>query len=191
MNDYKMRNYPRNVRFAQYLKDSDKTPAQYFEAIGFHEELFAEAVHTRFYTSEIGLEELEIFDLKMRAVWRANIELYKGFYKARVGFIEAIETGETESEKTAFGHTLTDETDAVKKDVEITHGDSVVYADVSTDDGTRTREYKVTHSDGGTDTRTRTKKGDAENFKNIVSTGAEDIFRGFTDKFINLFMGVL
>ena len=187
------REYPTNVRFGQYLVDCEKTPESYFDVANNDDvgAKFARAVYTRFYGSEIGLEELDIFDLKMKGIWGANIDLYKGFYTARGGFIDGIESGEIESEKTEYGHTLTDETDAEKKDVETTHGDSVVFTDVSTDDGTRTKEYKITHSDGGSDTRTRTKTGDAENYKNIVETGRADIFRDFIEKFINLFMGVL
>ena len=193
MIDCFMRRYPKNVRFGQYLVDSEKTAEQYFNVENNDDvgAKFANAVYTRFYASEIGLEELDIFDIKMRGIWNANIDLYKGFYNARAGFINGIEAGEIESEQTTYGHILTDETDAIKKDVETTHGDSVVYTDVSTDDGTRTKEYKITHSDGGTDTRTRSKTGDADNYKNIVETGSADIFRSFTEKFINLFMGVL
>ena len=193
MIDVILSRYPTNVRFGQYLVDSEKTAAQYFN-VANNDDIgakFANAVYTRFYASEIGLEELDIFDMKMRAIWGANIDLYKGFYNARAGFVAGIEAGEIESEQTQYGHILTDETDATKKDVETTHGESVVYAEVSTDDGTRTKEYKITHSDGGTDTRIKSRTGDAENYKNIVGTGAADIFRDFTEKFINLFMGVL
>lgn len=185
-------NYPENVRFGQYLIDSEKTVEEYFgvasgDQIGAK---FATAVYTRFYASEIGLEELEIFDLKMRGVWNANIDLYKGFYNARVAYIDGIETGEVESEKTEYGHTLTDDTDGTKKDVETTIDNSVVFSDVSHSDNTRTREYKITHSDGGSDTRTRVKSGDPDNYGAIIKTDA-DIFRLFSEKFINLFMGVL
>ena len=185
--------YPVNVRFGQYLIDSEETAETYFDVddddtVGAK---FAQAVYTRFYASEIGLEELEIFDLKMRGIWNANIDLFKGIYQARVQYLTGIASGEIESEKTDFGKTLTDETDPTKKDVETTNNSSTVYADVARDDGSRTREYKVTHTDSGDETRTRTKTGDADNFAAIVRSGDADIFRAFTEKFINLFMGVL
>lgn len=193
------RNYPRNVRYGQYLKDIEKTPETYFgleytannELIDTIAGKFAQAVYTRFYGSEIGLEELDIFDLKMRGIWNANIDLYKGFYEVRTKYIDGIEAGTVESELTAYGRIVTDETDPVKKDVETTHGESVVFTDVSQDDGSRTKEYKITHSDSGEDKRTRTKTGDPDTFMAILKTGTSDIFREFTEKFINLFNGVL
>lgn len=193
------RNYPRNVRYGQYLKDIEKTPETYFgleytennELIDTIAGKFAQAVYTRFYGSEIGLEELDIFDLKMRGIWNANIDLYKGFYEVRTKYINGIEAGTVESELTEYGRIVTDETDPVKKDVETTHGESVVFTDVSQDDGSRTKEYKITHSDSGEDKRTRTKTGDPDTFMAIVKTGTADIFREFTEKFINLFNGVL
>lgn len=198
-NEWYNRRYPVNTRFGQYLVDTEQTPETYFgleydendELIDETAGKFARAVYNRFLASEIGLEELDIFDIKMRGIWDANIELFKGLYDARAKYIESIATGAVESEITEYGHVVTDETDNVKKDVETTHGDSVVYADVSTDDGKRTREYKVTHSDSGSDTRTRSRAGDAANYAEIVRSGAADIFREFTEKFVNLFMGVL
>lgn len=185
--------YPVNVRFAQYLTDSEKTPEEYFE-IGDNDTVgakFAQAVYNRFYASEIGLEELEIFDLKMKGIFNANIDLFKGIYAARGVFIDGATLGTVEQETTAHGHVLTDETDIQKKDVETVRNENVVYTDVGVNEDTRTREYKVAHTNSGTDTHTRTKTGDADNYKNIVETGSADIFRNFTELFINLFMGVL
>ena len=66
INDFYLKRYPHNVRFAQYLIDSDTHVAEYFGVDGDEVgELFAQAVYNRYYTAEIGLEELEIFDIKM------------------------------------------------------------------------------------------------------------------------------
>lgn len=186
-------NYPRNVIFAQRLKDEEKTAQTYFgvennDTVGIK---FANAVYARFYTSEIGVEELGIFDLKCKAIFDANIEMYKSLYNARVNFSEAAESGIFETDETEYGHIITDETDPAKKDVEKVDVGGVVYADVSETGETRTKEYKVTHSNSGTDTRTVNKSGDASNFTAISEAAGIDIFRAFTDKFINLFMGVL
>lgn len=220
--------YPQNVRFGQHLIDIEKTATTYFNVSGDETAIkFANAVCTRFYTSEIGLEELDIFDMKMRAVFNANIDVFKGVYNARVGYIAAMQSGDVETETTAYGKTTTDETDNTKKDVETTaygktttaetdntkkdvettENDTTVYAEVgkvdstrtreykvtNTDDGedTRTREYKVTHTDDGEDTRTISRAGDPSYFALILEKGTSDIFKMFTEKFINLFMGVL
>lgn len=194
--------YPKNVRFGQYLVDNEQTAPEYFDVET--DEIaskFAVAVNNRFYASEIGLEELDIFDLKIKGIFSANIDLYKGLYNARVKYVENIAAGVSELEtntgtdETTYGKTTTDETDGDKKDVETLHTENVVYTDVGINDDTRTREYKITHADSGKDTRTpnltRTvKRADGANFAEMVRT-APDVFRAFTDLFINLFMGVL
>ena len=220
--------YARNVRFGQHLIDIEQTVTTYFNVEDDQiASKFANALYTRFYSSELGLEELDIFDMKCKAVFNANIDLYKGIYNARVGYISAMANGQTDVETTEYGRTVTDETDSRKKDVETTaYGRTVtdetdgtkkdvesvetgskVFAEVGesdstrtreykvthADDGqdTRTREYKVTHTDSGQDTRTRSRIGDPAYFAEIIEKGTSDIFKMFTEKFINLFMGVL
>lgn len=202
MNKGFLARYPKNVTLGQYLVDSELDIAEYFDveddAIATS---FATAIYNRYYSSEIGLEELEIFDIKMKGVFNENIEMYKGLYNARTKYLENISAGVSELEtntgtdETTYGKTTTDETDGIKKDVETLHTENVVYTDVGINDDTKTREYKVTHADSGKDTRTpnltRTvKRADGANFAEMVRT-APDIFRAFTELFINLFMGVL
>lgn len=191
---YPISKYPRNVVFAQRLKDLEQTAVQYFNVSGDEiKEKFANAVETSYYTAEIGLEELEIFDRKAKAVFNNNIDYFKGLYNARVNMISEIATGtyETEThtgtEATEYGHKLTDKTIEPEKTGE------TVYADVSETE----RTFETEHAYSGTDTRrpnlTRkvVKAGDAGYFVDIVNAGDEDIFAAFTEKFKKLFMGVL
>ena len=202
MNKHFLKGYPINVRFGQYLVDNEQSAPEYFDVDDDEiKSLFADAVYNRFYTSEIGLEELDIFDLKMKGIFNANIDLYKGLYNARIKYIENIAAGVSELEtntgtdETTYGKTTTDETDADKKDVETIHTKNVVYTDVGINDDTKTREYKITHKDSGKDTRTpnltRTlKHADGAKYAEMIRN-APDVFRAFTELFINLFMGVL
>lgn len=174
--------YPRNIRFSQRLKDLEKTPEQYFnvEASDEKGKEFAQAVFLRFYNSEIGIEELELFDMRMRATFGRNVEQFKMILSARQqslnagGDIEVVEY--RGSDKMTHGHVVTATTG------------SEVYTEVSEvrQDTTNSGDDVTTY--GKTEQRNR--KG-AEYFNKLQSVAAADVHHEFTKIFENYFMEVL
>lgn len=64
-------NYPVNTRLSDFLADKGQTIQQYFGITGSGTESdLAEALYNHFITSEIGLEELDIFDIKFKSEWK-------------------------------------------------------------------------------------------------------------------------
>ena len=61
--------YPTNIRFAQHLKDLKQSVFTFFDATGPESSKFATAVYTKYYAAELGLEEPDIFDLKIKAIF--------------------------------------------------------------------------------------------------------------------------
>ena len=118
--------YPTNIRFAQHLKDLKQTAQEYFGTTNEIDGKFAESLYIKYYTAELGLEEPDIFDLKIKAIFNQHIDFYSSLYNARQSVIENADKGVESIRQTdgtnsmTYGRTTTDK--AVKDNTTITHG---------------------------------------------------------------------
>lgn len=91
-------NYPVNTRLSDFLADKGQTIQQYFGITGSGTESdLAEALYNHFITSEIGLEELDIFDIKFKSEWKIRSPRAIALIDAQK---EIVEQMFVESEKT-------------------------------------------------------------------------------------------
>lgn len=195
-----LKNYPVNVRFAQRLTDLNVDVASYFnidenDVDKDYKRQLADTVYLTYYKAEIGLEELDLFDMKCKNLFKRNVNIYVSILKARENLISSMTTG-IESESTHTGsETITfnnELQDVSTKDV--TSATEQVYQEVV--ERETSKEYDVAHKKTGTDTRTPNftdkviKKGDPEFYNKYLSATA-DVFERFAKLFDNLFMEVI
>lgn len=160
--------YPTNIRFAQHLKDLNKTAQQYFGTTTETAGKFAESLYTKYYTAELGLEEPDIFDLKIKAIFNQHIDFFSSVFNARQTVIENADKGVESIRQTdgtnsmTYGRTTTDS--AVKDNTTITYGhkvndkaindktnsQSVEYVNVGETE--QSRDYEYDHTNSGQDT---------------------------------------
>jgi hypothetical protein len=195
-----LKDYPVNVRFAQRLKDLNVDISGYFEidendVDKDYKKQLADTLYVTYYKSEIGLEELDLFDMKCKDVFKRNVSIYVGILKARENLVASMvnavesESTHTGSETITFNNELQD---VSTKDV--TSATEHVYQEVV--ERETSKEYDVAHKKTGTDTRTPNftdkviKKGDPEFYNKYLSATA-DVFERFAKLFDNLFMEVL
>lgn len=195
-----LNNYPVNVRFAQRLTDLNVDVASYFnidenDDDKEYKKQLANTLYVTYYKSEIGLEELDLFDMKCKDVFKRNVGIYVGILKARENLVASMvnavesESTHTGSETITFNNELQD---VSAKDV--TNATEQVYQEVV--ERETSKEYDVLHKKTGTDTRTPNftdkviKKGDPEFYNKYLSATA-DVFERFAKLFDNLFMEVL
>lgn len=174
--------YPRNVRFSQRLKDLGVTEIVYFnvdeqDTLGAE---LAKAVYLKYYTSEIGVEELELFDMRMKNIYSRNVATFKALLETRSRLIEA----GTETEVVTHGG----------EDVNV-HGHKIesgtkakVYVEVSDTDAVTENSGQDKMQYGRTETRTRTGNPDYYNRLQVITS---DIYEKFTALFECCFMEVL
>ncbi len=160
--------YPTNIRFAQHLKDLGKTVQEYFGVTTEIAGAFADSLYAKYYTAELGLEEPDIFDLKMQAIFHQHISFFTSLFEARRNVIENASQGvesvrQTDTNgSTRYGRTTTDS--AVKDNTTITYGhkindksindktnsQSVEYVNVGETE--QSRDYEYDHTNSGQDT---------------------------------------
>lgn len=187
--------YPTNVRFAQRLTDLGLTPQAYFE-ITDNDEIgaqFADAIYKKFYAAEIGLEELDIFDLKCKGRFKVNYPVFKSLYETRERLLSSEGAEQvikhSGQDITEYGGTLASE---VKKDT--TNTVDVVYQEVS--DSTTEKTSEKLDTKGGADTvkfgrvETVDKSGSPDYYAKLYEL-TSDIFERFAELFSGLFMEVL
>ena len=121
--------YPTNIRFAQHLKDLKQTAQEYFGTTNEIDGKFAESLYTKYYAAELGLEEPDIFDLKIKAIFNQHIDFYSSLYNARQSVIENADKGVESIRQTdgtnsmTYGRTMTDK--AVKDNTTVTYGHKI------------------------------------------------------------------
>ena len=160
--------YPTNIRFAQHLKDLNKTAQQYFGTTTETAGKFADSLYAKYYTAELGLEEPDIFDLKIKAIFNQHIDFFSSVFNARQTVIENADKGVESIRQTdgtnsmKYGRTTSDEAD--KDNTTITYGhktndkaindktnsQSVEYVNVGETE--QTRNYEYDHTNSGQDT---------------------------------------
>ena len=173
--------YPTNVRFAQRLVDLGQTPEQYFSAgEDADAQSLARAVYVRFYKSEIGLEELDIFDLKAKDIFSRNKDVYVQLLAARRRILTSDgETSRVVRDKNStfnYGNTVSESSD------------NQVYVDVSR--GQVDRHHTGIDEDFHNETEKFISSGDPEYFAKLQQV-TDDIHLKFTELFFSLFMEVL
>lgn len=138
--------YPTNIRFAQHLKDLNQTVQEYF---GTNTEIagkFAESLYVKYYTAELGLEEPDIFDLKIKAIFNQHIDFFSSLYDARQTVIENAAIGVESirdtngNSSTTYGRIITDT--ALKDNTTIIHGQTTTDKAVK-DNTTVTYGHKI------------------------------------------------
>lgn len=196
-------NYPVNTRFCERLADLEQTPGAYFGvASGSTPAKFADKLYTQFYAASIGLEDLDVFDLKIKAKFNELIETYAPLYDARAAFLASASDLSQGGEKTTYNETYGKGT-TLTRDNTTTHGktteyDSEHYQTVEHD---KTAEGGTTKDNGtdkytGADTHTgsvtteTSLKGNADYIKKLYDLTAT-LFDEFCANFNYLFMGVL
>lgn len=160
--------YPTNIRFAQHLKDLKQTAQEYFGTTNEIDSKFAESLYTKYYTAELGLEEPDIFDLKIKAIFNQQIDFFSSLYNARQSVIENADKGVESIRQTdgtnsiTYGRTTTDK--AVKDNTTVTYGhkindkaindktnsQSIEYVNVGETE--QSRDYEYNHTNSGQDT---------------------------------------
>ena len=156
--------YPTNIRFAQHLKDLKQTAQEYFGTTNEIDGKFAESLYIKYYTAELGLEEPDIFDLKIKAIFNQHIDFFSSLYDARQSVIENADKGVESIRQTdgtnsmTYGRTTTDK--AVKDNTTVTYGhkindkaindktnsQSIEYVNVGETEQSRNYEYDHTNS---------------------------------------------
>ena len=138
--------YPTNIRFAQHLKDLNQTAQQYFGTTTETAGKFADSLYAKYYTAELGLEEPDIFDLKIKAIFNQHIDFFSSLYNARQTVIENADIGVESIRDTngnssmTYGRIITDT--AVKDNTTITHGQTTTDKAVK-DNTTVTYGHKI------------------------------------------------
>lgn len=138
--------YPTNIRFAQHLKDLKQTVQEYFGTTNEIDGKFAESLYIKYYTAELGLEEPDIFDLKIKAIFNQHIDFYSSLYNARQTVIENADRGIESIRDTngnssmTYGRITTDT--ALKDNTTITHGQTTTDKAVK-DNTTVTYGHKI------------------------------------------------
>lgn len=160
--------YPTNIRFAQHLKDLKQTAQEYFGTTTETAGKFADSLYAKYYTAELGLEEPDIFDLKIKAIFNQHIDFFSSVFNARQTVIENADKGVESIRQTdgtnsmTYGRTTTDA--AVKDNTTITYGhktndkaindktnsQSVEYVNVGETE--QSRNYEYDHTNSGQDT---------------------------------------
>lgn len=160
--------YPTNIRFAQHLKDLKQTAQEYFGTTTETAGKFADSLYVKYYTAELGLEEPDIFDLKIKAIFNQHIDFFSSVFNARQTVIENADKGVESIRQTdgtnsmTYGRTTTDA--AVKDNTTITYGhktndkaindktnsQSVEYVNVGETE--QSRDYEYDHTNSGQDT---------------------------------------
>ena len=160
--------YPTNIRFAQHLKDLKQTAQEYFGTTNEIDGKFAESLYIKYYTAELGLEEPDIFDLKIKAIFNQHIDFFSSLYNARQSVIENADKGVESIRQTdgtnsmTYGRTTTDK--AVKDNTTVTYGhkindkaindktnsQSIEYVNVGETE--QSRDYEYDHTNSGQDT---------------------------------------
>lgn len=190
---------PQNVRFAQRLKDLNKDIYEYFEVEenDVKARNLCLAVFTRFYDAEIGITELDIFDLKIKNTFDILVPTYKALLTAKEKMLNNAENGLTESRTETSENVITYDNKLVDKtgaDGETNTRESVVYTDVLKEDNTR--RYEIEHNKSGTDEHsdTRTseiKRAGAPSFYSELTEAAKgNIYHTFTENFVKFFSEV-
>lgn len=190
---------PQNVRFAQRLKDLNKDIYGYFEVAenDVKARNLCLAVFTRFYDAEIGITELDIFDLKIKNTFDILMPTYKALLTAKEKMLNNAEDGITESRTETSENVITYDNKLVDKtgaDGETNTRESVVYTDVLKEDNTR--RYEIEHNKSGTDEHsdTRTseiKRAGAPSFYSELTEAAKgNIYHSFTENFVKFFSEV-
>lgn len=156
--------YPINIRFAQHLKDLKQSVQQFFGTTTETAGKFAESLYVKYYAAELGLEEPDIFDLKIKAIFNQHIDFFASLFDARQTVIENADKGVESIRQTdgtnsmTYGRTTTDA--AVKDNTTITYGhktndkaindktnsQSVEYVNVGETEQSRNYEYDHTNS---------------------------------------------
>lgn len=138
--------YPTNIRFAQHLKDLKQTVQEYFGTTNEIDGKFAESLYTKYYTAELGLEEPDIFDLKIKAIFNQHIDFFSSLYNARQTVIENADIGVESIRDTngnssmTYGRITTDT--ALKDNTTIIHGQTTTDKAVK-DNTTITYGHKI------------------------------------------------
>lgn len=160
--------YPTNIRFAQHLKDLKQTAQEYFGTTTETAGRFADSLYAKYYTAELGLEEPDIFDLKIKAIFNQHIDFFSSVFNARQTVIENADKGVESIRQTdgtnsmTYGRTTTDA--AIKDNTTITYGhktndkaindktnsQSVEYVNVGETE--QSRNYEYDHTNSGQDT---------------------------------------
>ena len=160
--------YPTNIRFAQHLKDLKQTAQEYFGTTNEIDGKFAESLYIKYYAAELGLEEPDIFDLKIKAIFNQHIDFFSSLYNARQTVIENADKGVESIRQTngtnsmTYGRTTTDK--AVKDNTTVTYGhkindkaindktnsQSIEYVNVGETE--QSRDYEYDHTNSGNDT---------------------------------------
>ena len=160
--------YPTNIRFAQHLKDLKQTAQEYFGTTNEIDGKFAESLYIKYYAAELGLEEPDIFDLKIKAIFNQHIDFFSSLYNARQSVIENADKGLESIRQTdgtnsmTYGRTTTDK--AVNDNTTVTYGHkindkavndktnshSIEYVNVGETE--QSRNYEYDHTNSGQDT---------------------------------------
>lgn len=160
--------YPTNIRFAQHLKDLKQTAQEYFGTTNEIDGKFAESLYIKYYAAELGLEEPDIFDLKIKAIFNQHIDFFSSLYNARQSVIENADKGIESIRQTdgtnsmTYGRTTTDK--AVNDNTTVTYGHkindkavndktnshSIEYVNVGETE--QSRNYEYDHTNSGQDT---------------------------------------
>lgn len=190
---------PQNVSFAQRLKDLNKNIYEYFsvEQTDLKACDLCLAIYTRFYDAEIGITELDIFDLKIQNTFNLLMPTYKAILTAKEKMLDNAENGITESRTDTSANVITYDNKLVDKtgaNGETNTRESVVYTDVLKEDSTR--RYEIEHNKSGTDAQndTRTseiKRAGAPSFYSELTEAAKgNIYHLFTENFVKFFSEV-
>ena len=175
--------YPTNIRFAQHLKDLKQTAQEYFGTTNEIDGKFAESLYTKYYTAELGLEEPDIFDLKIKARFNQHIDFFSSLYNSRQSVIENADKGVESIRQTdgtnsmTYGRTMTDK--AVKDNTTVTYGHkindkaindktnshSIEYVNVGETE--QSRNYEYDHSNSGQDST-------AKEYEQTHTNGGQD-----------------
>ena len=209
--------YPTNIRFAQHLKDLKQTAQEYFGTTNEIDGKFAESLYIKYYAAELGLEEPDIFDLKIKAIFNQHIDFFSSLYNARQSVIENADKGIESIRQTdgtnsmTYGRTTTDK--AVNDNTTVTYGHkindkavndktnshSIEYVNVGETE--QSRNYEYDHTNSGQDTTAKeyeythtnggTDSGTTGSTETLVEAATNDIFEKFNELFKGLFMEVI
>lgn len=196
-------NYPVNTRLCERLADLEQTPAQYFGVVAESTAgKFADRLYTHFYSASIGLEDLDVFDLKIKSDFNTLIEAYGPIYDTRETFLKNASDLTQGGEKVTYDETYGKGTDTTRTNT-TTHGKKTTFdtqhyqtveeditqeSGTTSDNSTETQSGADTHS--GSVTRETSLKGNASYIKELYEL-TENIFAEFNEHFNYLFMGVL
>lgn len=194
--------YPTNTRFSQRLADLGVTAGVYFEAISDIQKELATSLYAHFYSASIALEELDIFDIKIKQQFKNQCAIYEPRIAAQIEFYNSAKELSSGAEKTVYDENFgkgTQKTMSANSTINNNgNSESSAYQQVSEANTTETSKTESNTTDrySGQDTHTgsvtveRSLKGDVSFIEKLNAMNV-DLIAEFCDNFNYLFMGIL